>query len=279
VPDLLTPVAVALAAALTVPAVAAPEPTAVDPCAVVQVVTSAGPPSCPLPRLPEILPPWTEGATGKPGDLLALDDWFLTLPVGPPGDPDSIDQPELLDYESEWFDLTPDGGGVVFRAPAGGVTTKNSKYPRSELREMNGEEKAAWSNTEGTHTLESRQAITQVPRAKPEVSATQIHDGGDDVLQIRLEGSTLVAQYADGKEQVVIDPDYELGTPYDLKIVAADGRILVSYNGEQRADIERSGDSWYWKVGAYTQSNPERGDDADAVGEVVVYSLAVEHTG
>jgi hypothetical protein len=166
----------------------------------------------------------------------------------------------------------------VFRAPAGGVTTKNSKYPRSELREMNGEEKAAWSNTEGVHTLSSRQAITKVPPVKPEVSATQIHDGGDDVLQIRLEGSTLVAQYADGAEQVVIDPDYQLGTPYDLRIVAANGRIIVFYDGEQRADIERSGGSWYWKVGAYTQSNPERGDDPDAVGEVVVYSLKIEHT-
>jgi hypothetical protein len=279
VPDLLAPVAVAVAAVLTVPTMAAPAPAQVDPCAVVQVVTTAGPPSCPLPQvLPEIAPPDAQGAADKPGDLLDLGNWFLTLPIGPPGDPDSIDQPELLDYESEFFDLTPDGTGVVFRAPAGGVTTKNSKYPRSELREMNGEEKAAWTNTEGVHTLESRQAITKVPKAKPEVSATQIHDGGDDVMQIRLEGSTLVVQYADGEEQVVIDPDYVLGTPYDLKIVAADSRITVFYNGEQGAVIERSGSSWYWKVGAYTQSNPERGDDPDAVGEVVVYSLAIEHT-
>jgi hypothetical protein len=283
VPDLLAPVAIAVAAALAVPVLTDPGSTdlrhgSIDPCAVVQV--SVGLPPCPLPpALPEVAPPDGQGAANKPGDLLDLENWFLTLPIGPPGDPDSIDQPELLDYESEWFDLTPDGSGVVFRAPAGGVTTKNSKYPRSELREMNGEEKAAWSNTEGVHTLESRQAITKVPPAKPEVSATQIHDGGDDVMQIRLEGSTLVAQYADGDEQIVIDPAYELGTPYDLKIVAADGRITVTYNGEQRAEIERSGSSWYWKVGAYTQSNPERGDDPDAVGEVVVYSLSIEHTG
>ena len=281
-PDLLAPVAVAVAAVLAVPALTDPGPThleraSIDPCAIVAV--SVGPPPCPLPpALPEIAPPNAQGSADNPGDLLALDSWFLTLPIGPEGDPDSIDQPELLDYRSEWFDLTPDGTGVVFRAPAGGVTTENSNYPRSELREMNGEEKAAWSNTEGVHTLESRQAITKVPPAKPEVSATQIHDGGDDVMQIRLEGSTLAAHYADGEEQIVIDPDYVLGTPYDLRIVAADSRIVVFYNGEQRAEIERSGSSWYWKVGAYTQSNPERGDDPDAVGEVVVYSLSIEHT-
>ncbi|OZM84265.1 hypothetical protein CFP66_01900 [Pseudonocardia sp. MH-G8] len=213
-----------------------------------------------------------------PGDLLDLQNWFLTLPIGPAGDPDSIDQPELLGYTSEYFALTPDRDGVVFRAPAGGVTTENSKYPRSELREMNGEEKAAWSNTTGTHVLETRQAITEVPPAKPEVVAAQIHDGGDDVLQIRLEGQTLVAQYADGKEQIVIDPAYKLGTPYDLRIVAADSRVTVFYDGEQKAEIPRSGTSWYWKIGAYIQSNPEQGDAADAVGEVVVYSLAFEHT-
>jgi len=276
-PDLIAPVAVAVAAALTVQPVLAPDGAALDPCALILAAAPpAGPASCPLPPdIPGIEP---QRVAEKPGDLIGLENWFLTLPVGPAGDPDSIDQPELLDYRSDWFDLTPDGTGVVFRAPTGGVTTKNSKYPRSELREMNGEEKAAWSNTEGVHTLESRQAITKVPPVKPEVSATQIHDGGDDVMQIRLEGSTLVAQYADGEGQIVIDPDYRLGTPYDLRIVAADGRITVFYDGEQRAEIEQSGSSWYWKVGAYTQSNPERGDDPDAVGEVVVYSLRIEHT-
>jgi Alginate lyase len=296
-PDFSTPVAMATAAVLSLQPAPAPDPVPTDPCALVQVAVSgvvpvlppvvgaalplaAGPPSCPLPPpLSAAEPPGPQGAARKPGDLLDLENWFLTLPIGFDGDPDSIDQPELLDYRSEWFDLTPDGSGVVFRAPAGGVTTKNSRYPRSELREMNGEEKAAWSNLEGTHTLESRQAITRVPPVKPEVSATQIHDGDDDVLQIRLEGSVLAAQYADGKEQIVMDGDYQLGTPYDLRIVAADGLITVFYDGERAAVIERSGSSWYWKVGAYTQSNPERGDDPDAVGEVVVYSLSIEHSG
>lgn len=284
VPELIAPMALVTTALLAFQPTPVP---ATDPCSVVRAVAVAAVPDavsdavqppCLLPLVPEAEPPRTRGEAAKPGDLIDLENWFLTLPIGPAGDPDSIDQPELLDYRSEWFDLTPDRTGVVFRAPAGGVTTKNSKYPRSELREMNGEEKAAWSNTEGTHTLETRQAITAVPRAKPEVVSAQIHDGGDDVLQIRLERSTLVAQYDDGREQIVIDPVYRLGTPYDLRIVAANGRITVFYNGQRRAEIERSGSSWYWKIGAYTQSNPERGEDADAEGVVVVYSLSIEHS-
>jgi hypothetical protein len=218
------------------------------------------------------------GAIRPPGDLIDLDDWYLTLPIGSDGDPDDVQPPDLGTYSGEYFRLNEDGDGVVFRANAGGVTTKNSSYPRSELREMAGGEHASWTNTSGRHVLEVRQAITEAPPAKPEVVAAQIHDGEDDVLQIRLEGRTLAVQYADGDEQIVLDPDYRLGTPYDLQIVAADGRITVFYNGEQKADIDQSGSGWYWKVGAYTQSNPEKGDEPDAVGEVVVYSLKIDHT-
>jgi hypothetical protein len=166
---------------------------------------------------------------------------------------------------------------VVFSVPAGGVTTENSKYPRSELREMNGGEKAAWTNTSGTHTLEVCQAITKVPPAKPELVAAQIHDGNDDVVQIRLEDKALVAQYADGASQVVMDPDYALGTPFQVRIVAADRRVVVFYDGQQKAELPLEGSGWYWKVGAYVQANTGTGDDAGAVGEVVVHALNAVH--
>jgi hypothetical protein len=78
---------------------------------------------------------------------------------------------------------------VVFTADAGGVTTKNSTYPRSELREMNGDEMASWSNRTGTHTLSVRQAVTELPKAKPELVTAQIHDAESDVMEVRLEAA------------------------------------------------------------------------------------------
>jgi hypothetical protein len=123
---------------------------------------------------------------------------------------------------------------VVFTANAGGVTTKNSTYPRSELREMNGDEMASWSNRTGTHTLSVRQAVTELPEAKPELVTAQIHDAESDVMEVRLEDKRLIAQYADGEKAFVVDPDYTLGTPYDLQLVATDGRIDVLYNGRPR---------------------------------------------
>jgi hypothetical protein len=166
---------------------------------------------------------------------------------------------------------------VIFSARAGGVTTKNSSYPRSELREMNGSEHAAWSNTTGSHTLDVCEAIMKTPTVKPEVVAAQIHDASDDVMQIRLEGKTLMVQYNDGKTETVIDPNYVLGTPYNVRIVAEGGKVDVLYNGEKKAELPLSGSGWYWKVGAYVQSSPEKGESPDATGEVAVYSLKVVH--
>ena len=68
-----------------------------------------------------------------------------------------------------------------------------------------------------------------------------------------------------------------LGTPYDLEITAAGGHIRVSYNGTQKADVTNSGSGWYFKTGSYVQSNPSRGDAPDATGQVVLYSLDVQH--
>jgi Alginate lyase len=214
-----------------------------------------------------------------PADLIDLDDWYLTLPTGEEGDPDDVHPPDLASFfDSDWFRLNDTRDGVVFRANAGGVTTENSNYPRSELREMRGGEHASWSNETGTHTMILRQAVTRLPEVKPHVVTAQIHGGDDDVMLVRLEGETLMAQYDDGAGEIVIDPAYRLGTPYDLRIVAADRRIEVFYNDGLAAEIPRSGSGWYFKTGSYVQSNPERGDSPHAVAEVVIYSLRVEHS-
>jgi hypothetical protein len=218
-------------------------------------------------------------AARVPGDLIDLADWYLTLPTGKQGDPDTVENPDLATFTNEFFTLDDTGEAVLFSARGDGVTTKNSRYPRSELREMTGREKASWSNTSGTHTLDVCEAITKVPAEKPEVVAAQIHDASDDVLQIRLEGQKLMVQYDDGKSEQIIDPDYTLGTPYNVRIVAAGGKVDVLYNGEQKAELPLSGSGWYWKVGAYVQSNPERGSAPDATGEVTVYSAKITHDG
>jgi hypothetical protein len=258
-------------------------PAAASGCAEPPLAPRAFPPtwSAPVPLLPPDTGPDIKpvASTAKfPSDVINLSNWYLTLPTGSSERPDDVFQPQLATYGGRYFKLTDTRDGVVFTANAGGVTTKNSGYPRSELREMSGGAKASWSNTSGTHTLSVRQAVKSVPPSKPEVVTAQIHDANDDVVEIRLEGRRLIAQYDDGKTDVLIDPNYRLGTPYDLKIVAAGGRIQVFYNGSKKADIPKSGSGWYFKTGSYLQSNTTKGDDAGAIGEVVLYALDVRHS-
>jgi Alginate lyase len=267
---------------ITAPALPSPPPPSPSPSPspVPPPAPAPGPPVG-TPQEPAPPPPVTPAPSRNrlPGDVIDLDNWYLTLPTGESGDPDTVEQPQLASYRSDYFRLNESRDGVVFTATAGGTTTKNSKYPRSELREMNGSSKAAWSNTRGRHTLTARQAITALPPAKPEIVTAQIHGGDDDVMQIRLEGTRLVAQYDDGKSEIVMDPRYRLGTVFDLKIVAAERRIVVYYNGARKAEIDRSGSGWYFKSGSYLQSNTSKGDRPTAAGSVVVYSLTVTHSG
>lgn len=212
------------------------------------------------------------------GTIMDPTEWYLTLPTGSKGDPNTVAGSKLDTFSCTYFHLDPADDGLVFSANAGGVTTSGSSYPRSELREMNGTKMASWSDTVGTNTMEVRQAVTALPRAKPEVVTAQIHDSSDDVMEIRLEGTKLIAAYNDGKTAVTIDPQYVLGTVYDLKIVAADGRIKVFYNGAKKADIARKGSGWYFKSGSYIQSNTSKGDKTNALATVVIYQIDVTHT-
>jgi len=224
----------------------------------------------------------------RPAKVLDLSCWKLTLPVDTdrPGRPDEIAQPQLKSFvDTKYFFANNAGDGVVFRAPCGGATTKGSKYPRCELREMNrptdtastAGTKAAWATDDGkTHTMTMKVAITKTPSVKKHVVCAQIHDADDDVMMVRLEGSKLFVE-RNKTGDIMLDRKYKPGTPFDLKIQVADGHIKVWHNGDLKMNWKLSAKRCYFKAGCYTQSNPDKGDDANALGEVVIYKLNVDH--
>ncbi len=218
-------------------------------------------------------------SVGSPAEIIGSRNWYLTLPTGAEGDPDTVEPSELESYDSEYFRLNESRDGVVFTANAGGVTTENSKYPRSELREMNGGEKASWDGRSGTHVMELDQAITKTPSTKPDVIAGQIHGGDDDVMQIHLSGSELTVKYADGKKDVPLDDAYRLGERFRVKIESSDGQVKVWYNGDLKADLPIFGAQSYFKAGAYVNSNTSKGASSSDEGQVVVYDVNISHSG
>lgn len=250
--------------------------TEIIPQVEMQALTRASP--TPAMVIPGTMPPRVprvEGAT--PSGIINLTDWKLTLPTGD-DEPVEIRQPDLTQFQDpRYFHVDDMGDGVVFRAPVGGATTANSKYPRSELREManGGKDEASWSGKSGTHMMAISQAITSLPRKKPEVVAGQIHDDEDDVIMVRLNGTKLFVE-TDGEMVGVLDPAYKLGTRFTVQFVVTPGLIRVTYNGGLTVGLKRKGSDYYFKAGCYTQSN-EDDDGGDVYGEVVIYGLAVQH--
>ncbi|MEU1664827.1 polysaccharide lyase family 7 protein [Streptomyces sparsogenes] len=218
-----------------------------------------------------------------PADVLDLTDWKLTLPTGDEEDPTEITQPRLATFSAKpWFQATAGCAGVRFRAPVDGVTTGGSRYPRSELREMTdgGKEEASWSTTEGTHTLVVDEAFLALPADKPHLVGAQVHGGDDDVTVFRLEGSKLYITDGDDSHHHLVTDDYELGTEFEARFVARDGKIGVYYNGRLETTISHDGDTNYFKAGAYTQANCDNSDpcDSDNYGEVRISRIQVTHS-
>jgi len=180
-------------------------------------------------------------------------------------------------YECLIDEGAPDSGqGVVFSAYVNGSHTSGSEYPRTELREYTSKgEPASWSNTVCTHTLTVRHAYTHLPEKRPEIVGAQILSGGGEVLQVRLNNPNIVVYGPGGNP--VIEPKYTLGTAVTVEVVAANGGIQVSLDGEVKYKIAHSGSGWYFKTGAYVQSNLNY-DDPSQYGEVLVYNVTVAHT-
>lgn len=256
------------------------------------VPTSVNPSQTPVPTTQAPSPTIAPGAT-LPAQVLNLTNWKQTLPIGEPEDPTEIEQPALALYRLDpWFVVTSDGQGVRFRAPVNGVTTSGSGYPRSELREManNGQDQASWTSFSGIHTMTIDQAITHLPDIKKHVVAGQIHDGGDDVIVIRLEGTKLFVDI-NGDDGPILTNNYALGTRFTVKFEVSNGQTRIYYNG---TTVNNTGtntpfaliqdyEGAYFKAGAYTQSKciQDEGEEtncsANNFGEVIIYGLTVTH--
>ena len=220
------------------------------------------------------------GSSIAPGKIIDLENWKITLPSGSPGKPESVKQPELNTFSQKDFFYVKDNS-VIFTAPCSGYTTPNSKYPRSELREMTGGTEANWSAGSGTHTLIVDHAVLNLPVAKPEVSIAQIHDAKDDIVQILVVGKTVQAMIFGKRDpKYILDNNYVLGTKIKTKILVDKGVINIFYNDMDKPSIQESytGDGNYFKVGAYTQSNPSKGDAPSAFSQVQVFSVSVSHS-
>ncbi|EFC45760.1 predicted protein [Naegleria gruberi] len=225
-----------------------------------------------------------------PSQIIDLRNWKLTLPVGEPGDAMEIKQPTLDRYSlNPYFGATTNNTGVRFRVLMSNVTvttSSNTKYARSELREMDSSNpsstKAAWNTTVGTHTMIIDQTITRLPTTRKKVIAGQVHDADEYVVTIHLEGTKLYINIV-GVGTTTISQNYIVGTRFQIKIQVKNGVTSIYYNNMNTPiySITKSYKGAYFKAGCYAQSNCEFEGSlcgkSNNYAEVVIHNLTITH--
>ncbi|HEX3982516.1 MAG TPA: polysaccharide lyase family 7 protein, partial [Acidisoma sp.] len=137
-----------------------------------------------------------------PGGNFNLGVWELQLPIGSAGDPTTILPAQLegaKGFQDKYFFTNTTDGGMSFWDPENGVTTPNSNYSRSELREMTASgAQANWFSAGTTNTLSASLKATQVPS---HVCVGQIHLGSGGSTKPLLE----LFYYANGTIDMAIE--------------------------------------------------------------------------
>jgi hypothetical protein len=222
-----------------------------------------------------------------PGGNFNLSVWELQEPTGSAGSPTTITSSRLegsSGYQDSYFYTNKSDGSMEFWDPENGVTTPNSNYSRSELREMNSNGSAAAWALPGTHTLSATLKVTKVPdhvcvgqvhatdpRTTKPLAELYYHSNGQ--IAIGIENGPTGGQTAHNLTTV------SLGTQWSYVIQITGGNtISVTINGTKHSFSIPS--SWkgydqYFKAGDYDQSS---GSSSTVGATVQFYALTVKHS-
>jgi hypothetical protein len=226
-----------------------------------------------------------------PGGNFDLSVWELQEPYGSPGDPTTYVASQLegaSGHQSAYFYTDSTDGSMTFWDPENGVTTPNSDYPRSELREMTASGAAAnWAPT-GTNTLSATLKATTIP---DHVAVGQIHLGTGTpastkpLLELFYFATGAISLYieqtpAGGNEVPHPVGNVPLGTPWSYVIGLSGNTITLVIDGGATQTFSMSStfdqEGMYFKAGDYDQSV---GSSATTGAKVQFYALSISHGG
>ncbi|MCZ1013498.1 polysaccharide lyase family 7 protein [Streptomyces noursei] len=222
-----------------------------------------------------------------PGGNFDLTTWQLQEPVGSPGSPTTIPSSRLRGpdgYQDAYFYTDGRDGAMTFWAPEKGVTTPNSHYARSELREMNrGGIPADWS-LGGSHRMS---ATLRGVSVTSNVCVGQIHlgTGGSSTkplveLYYRADGDIVLGTENSPSGGQTSHPvgHVPMGTTwrYTLAVSGGDTVDLTVDGSTTHYAIASSFFPYkqYFKAGSYNQSSS---DSTTKGARVAFYALNVSH--
>ena len=208
----------------------------------------------------------------KPGENFDLLDWSLTLPT-------DLDKDKKGDtvYEkplSEGFELKPlfytaEDGGMVFACPnMGALTSKNTKYARTELREMlrrgNGRIKTQGINANNwvfssAHGSDRKNAGAVEGSLEATLAVNRVSTTGDE----SMVGRVIIGQiHATDDEPIRL---YYRKLPNNTK-----GSIYFAH------EINGADDEWINLIGSRSQSLPDPQDGIE-LNEKFSYKITVKN--
>lgn len=200
-------------------------------------------------------------------------------------------------YSSEYFYYDDSDSAFVFNTPVSAPKTVNTKYARSELREMMGDDKTVNWDWNGRHCLDVEEAVTKIP-ANGRVMVCQVHgiypngDNGPVPLNVIYEGNkkrlaiTYKAHPQSYEDQKIYYFDeVELNQKFTISIQIIDGTgyVSISSNGiSQKYEYSYNPvtTGWidfynYFKAGNYIQDCEDNSENAGST--VKMYNINVTH--
>jgi hypothetical protein len=173
---------------------------------------------------------------------------------------------------------------MTFWDPEAGVTTPNSSYARSELREMNSNGSAADWSLSGNHTLSATLRIVSVTK---NVCVGQVHlgSGGSSTkplleLYYHSNGDIVLGteNSPSGGQTTHTVGHVSLGTQWSYVINVTGNKINLTVNGSKTSySIPTSFNAYkqYFKAGDYNQSSSSSTSNG---AKVKFYALSVSHS-
>ena len=200
-------------------------------------------------------------------------------------------------YSSEYFYYDDSDSAFVFNTPVSAPKTVNTKYARSELREMMGDDKTVNWDWNGRHCLDVEEAVTKIP-ANGRVMVCQVHgiypngDNGPVPLKVIYGGNkkrlaiTYKAHPQSYEDQKIYYFDeVELNQKFTISIQIIDGTgyVSISSNGiSQKYEYSYNPvtTGWidfynYFKAGNYIQDCEDNSENAGST--VKMYNINVTH--
>ena len=235
------------------------------------------------------------GTGGSPAQILGLGGagGFFNQGIGLSSGHVDISYSQLASgyTNSPYFVANSAGTGVQFRVNMDGKqTSTNTKYARSELRELkpDGTSKAAWTAGSGTHVMEWTFKVNHIPPNKPWCTIGQLHDSSSDAWAVKVKGDSTSSLYValtlyDVDHSTKLVSSYTVGDTVTIRFELTNGTAKWYANGSLKITstaLSGKGAGHYLKVGAYPQTHSTAGgmESSSEYCSVDISNLTVTHS-